>query len=401
MENLDTYFLFLVAIIAGWLFGHFSLFTNKAKTAVRGNLFQDYFVGLNYLLNDEPDEAIDTFIHALEINSETIETHLALGALLRRRGKVDKAINVHQALLARPGLSQGFSDSVRLQLSLNYIAAGLLDRAERLSNELLLENSPAKWDALEQLITIYETEKEWEKAIESCEALLKNPANKKDENKKAVAAHYCCELAERHLEDGKQNLAREQIKRAFGFNRHSIRAALLLAHLELLSDNQKAAIKELTRIIGSHPEFISQVLPLLHECYKDSANPGVYDSAAYENKLRKILDTGQDINIALAYAEQLKINHGDEKAIGFLNDFLESRKSLSGVLGLLQLYMPGLDDNVSRKFDMLNSQLQDLILNTAAFRCNHCGYELKTPHWMCPGCKNWDKVKPIVEVSSP
>ena len=231
MSNLDTYFLFLVAIIAGWLFGRVNLFGRKPKKTVNGNLFEDYFVGLNYLLNDEPDEAIDTFINALEINSETIETHLALGALLRRRGKVDKAINVHQALLARPGLSKEFSDSTRLQLSLNYIAAGLLDRAERLSNELLVENSPAKWAALEQLITIYQTEKEWEKAIEASEALLRNPANKKDDRKKGAAAHYCCELAEQQLQANQQNKAREQIKRAFGFDRHSIRAALLLARL--------------------------------------------------------------------------------------------------------------------------------------------------------------------------
>ena len=392
MANLDTYFLFLVAIIAGWLFGRVNLFGRKPKKTVNGNLFEDYFVGLNYLLNDEPDEAIDTFINALEINSETIETHLALGALLRRRGKVDKAINVHQALLARPGLSKEFSDSTRLQLSLNYIAAGLLDRAERLSNELLVENSPAKWAALEQLITIYQTEKEWEKAIEASEALLRNPANKKDDRKKGAAAHYCCELAEQQLQANQQNKAREQIKRAFGFDRHSIRAALLLARLEQLSGNQKAAIKELSKIIGSHPEFIPQTLPLLHGCYKESKS-----SEDYEKKLEKILGACQDITVALAYAEQLKHNHNDDKAIQFLNSFLESRSSISGVLELLQLYMPGFDDKVSQKFDSLKTQLEELILNTAAFRCNHCGYELKTPHWMCPSCKNWDRVKPITE----
>ena len=171
MESLVIYLILLLAIVAGWVLGRFTARNRKEQTRDTGDIFEDYFVGLNYLLNDEPDEAIDTFIKALEINSETFETHLALGALLRRRGKVDKAIKVHQNLLGKPGLEPSFSDSTRLQLAVDYISAGLLDRAERLLDDILSENSPAKWDALRHLITIYQTEKEWEKAI-NCSAML-------------------------------------------------------------------------------------------------------------------------------------------------------------------------------------------------------------------------------------
>lgn len=394
MTNLDTYFLFLVAIFAGWLFGRLSLFSVNRKKAVKGNLFEDYFVGLNYLLNDEPDEAIDTFIHALEINSETIETHLALGALLRRRGKVDKAINIHQALLARPGLTAEFSDSTRLQLSLNYVAAGLLDRAERLLNELLHEGGEAKWEALQHLVTIYQTEKEWEKAIAVSEQLLGKAANRKNQQIRGAAAHYCCELAEQLLSRDQQSRAREQIKRAFTFDRLSVRASLLLARLEKLSANPKAAIKELTNIVSNHPEFNTQTLPLLEECYLKAKL-----ATGYEKKLEKILRDSQDINIALAYAEQLKIRQGDEEAISFLNTFLETRSSISGVLGLLQLYMPRFDEDVSDKFGVLRSELEQLKTNAAAYQCNHCGFEVKTPHWMCPSCRNWDTVKPASDGS--
>ena len=114
MQDIAFYILLLIAVIAGWLLGKISLFSRKKSERQTTDLFQDYFVGLNYLLNDEPDEAIDTFIKALEINGETVETHLALGTLLRRRGKVDKAIRVHQNLLARPGLDQVFAASTRL-----------------------------------------------------------------------------------------------------------------------------------------------------------------------------------------------------------------------------------------------------------------------------------------------
>ena len=173
MESLTFYLLLLIATIAGWLFARLGSSKPARVKASSSDLFQDYFVGLNYLLNDEPDEAIDAFIEALEINSQTIESHLALGALLRRRGKVDKAINVHQALLAKPNLERDLSNLIRLQLALNYIAAGMLDRAERLLKEILDEGGEAKWDALRQLITIYQTEKEWENAIDCSSQLLK------------------------------------------------------------------------------------------------------------------------------------------------------------------------------------------------------------------------------------
>ena len=148
MESLVIYFVLLLAIAFGWVLGKLTAGSRKAQIRETKDIFQDYFVGLNYLLNDEPDEAIDTFIKALEINSETFETHLALGALLRRRGKVDKAIKVHQTLLARPGLERSISDSTRLQLAVDFIYAGLLDRAERILDDILADDSPAKWDAL-------------------------------------------------------------------------------------------------------------------------------------------------------------------------------------------------------------------------------------------------------------
>ena len=176
MENIGIYILLLFAVAAGWALGRISVSSRKMHSVEANKIFGDYFVGLNYLLNDEPDEAIDTFIRALEINSETVETHLALGALLRRRGKVDKAIKIHQNLLAREELDKSFSDSTRLQLAIDYVSAGLLDRAELLLNEILGDSAAVKWDALRYLITIYQIEKEWVKAISCSSELLKNPA---------------------------------------------------------------------------------------------------------------------------------------------------------------------------------------------------------------------------------
>ena len=138
MDNWLLYVLILAAIAIGWWLGRRERKHQAANEHQK--LSRNYFQGLNYLLNEQPDRAISTFIQALEVNSDTIETHLALGSLLRRRGEVDKAVSVHQNLLARPQLNRETSHYVQLELARDYLLAGLLDRAEKLLLDLIEEN---------------------------------------------------------------------------------------------------------------------------------------------------------------------------------------------------------------------------------------------------------------------
>lgn len=395
MDNVGIYLLLLLAVSAGWALGHFSSLPRRHKDKSSNEFFADYFVGLNYLLNDEPDEAIDTFIKALEINSETIETHLALGALLRRRGKVDKAINVHQALLARPGLDRQFSESTRLQLAIDYISAGLLDRAERLMNEVLNEGGAGKWDALKHLVTIYQTEKDWGKAIDCSTMLLSNSRFKKDGELRAAAAHYCCELAEELLRENQEKKAREQIQKAFTFDRKNVRASLLLAEAEQKAGNYKAAIKELTRIRTNNPEFTSRLLGPLAECYEQLQN-----MPEYEKLLTNILPDEPDVSVVLALTSLVTQRSGEEAAIEFLNDYLTKKPSLTGLVELLRLQIPKTDPQVKRNLNLLQQMIDKLLRRKSTYQCHHCGYETKSSYWMCPSCQKWDKIKPILEPGS-
>ena len=391
MDSLNFYFLLLVAIFCGWLLGRFANPGRQAIKKASGDLFEDYFVGLNYLLNDEPDEAIDTFIDALEINSETIETHLALGALLRRRGKVDKAIKVHQALLARPGLEQGFSEATKMQLALDHISAGLLDRAERLLNEILNEaKGKSKNEALLQLITIYQTEKEWEKAIVSSELLLADPALKKDLELRSEAAHFCCEFAEQLLEQEEDSRAKTQLKRALSFDKGNIRALFLLAKIEQRQGKFKTAIKQLLRIRSSSPEFMGLLLDPLSECYQQLGTP-----QDFEKLLRSILAEDSNIKVVLALAELIKKDAGNEAAANFLNGYLAEHPSLEGLLELFGLQIGGVDDEFAKSLSSVQSLISKMQHNSSEYQCNHCGYESKNHYWMCPSCKKWDKIKPI------
>ncbi|MEQ8954774.1 MAG: lipopolysaccharide assembly protein LapB [Gammaproteobacteria bacterium] len=392
MADVTIYVLLLLAVIAGWLLGRFSGRGSGHSRRGTSEIFEDYFVGLNYLLNDEPDEAIDTFIKALEINSDTIETHLALGALLRRRGKVDKAIKVHQTLLARPGLDRAFTDSTRLQLAIDYISAGLLDRAERLLLEIIGENSPGRVEALQHLITIYQTEKEWEQAIECSEKLLAEPPRKKDAELRAAAAHYCCEIAEQLLDQNQHSKARDRIRQAFVFDRRNVRAALLLGRLEQRLGNYQAAIKELIRVRNNNPEFISQVLSPLAECYEQLQN-----MPEYEKLLSSSLSDEPDVSVVLALSELVRKRSGDEAAIEFLNDYLTRKPSLSGLLELLRLTIPHADQRLSSNLGHLQTMIDRLLRKKPAYRCNHCGYESRSLYWLCPSCQKWDRIKPIVD----
>ena len=390
LGNFGIYLLLLAAVIAGWFLGRFGL-RWKSRPRKPQDLFHDYFVGLNYLLNDEPDEAIDTFIKALEVNSETVETHLALGALLRRRGKVDKAIKVHQTLLARQGLDPSFIDSTRLQLALDYIAAGLLDRAERLLKEIRDEKCEEQWQALQHLITVYQTEKEWELALDSVRQLLTNPDFRKSAELRSVAAHYCCELAESLMQQKQWNPARSQLKRAFTFDRKHVRTALLLAALERALGNDAIAVKELIRLRRQHPEFSSHVMQLLMEWYGEKEmEPNLLV------KLKAEIDQHIDTPLLLGIARLIERESGGGAAIAFLEDHAQDNASLEILVRRLQLNLTATDGQIKSELTRLQALLAATLMNRPFYQCNHCGYQSRNLYWLCPSCQNWDRTRPIV-----
>lgn len=395
MGNLEIYVLLLLAVIAGWMLGRFGgrkISRPRQSGSEVQDIFRDYFVGLNYLLNDEPDEAIDTFIRALEVDSETIETHLALGSLLRRRGKVDKAIKVHQTLLARPGLDNSFSDSTRIQLSLDYIAAGLLDRAERLLKEILEDDRPSKWEALRHLVTIYQTEKEWELAVEYCQRLLANPASRRDGRTPSVAAHYCCELAVAAMQEQQSGRARQYIKRAFSFDRKHTRASLVLATLEQKLGNYQQAIKELVRARATRPDYTPLVIQPLHDCHQQL---GIMREL--ESLLARMHQESPHPELVLALTRLLRESQGPESAFKFLSGQLAQHATLEGVKELLQLKLGTADPQKDAGLQGVPQILDALQNQRAAHQCTHCGYESRSLYWLCPSCQQWDTIRPRVE----
>ena len=225
-----------VAVYLGWWLART---LDRRSSNKRNQLFSNqYFQGLNYLLNEQPDKAIQVFLELAEVNQDTVETHMALGSLFRRRGEVDRAIRFHQNIIAKPGLEPEQRTQALLELGEDYMRAGLLDRAERLFAELI-ETDAHTPSALRSLLEIYQQEKDWEKALEQAQRLEQVSG----EHMGGVMAQFCCEMAEAALADNDRERARRHLRQARRHDPRCIRARFVLAELSAQEGDYKAALE--------------------------------------------------------------------------------------------------------------------------------------------------------------
>lgn len=372
-----------IAALSGWYIGRRE---RPGKLNYRGmEIPLDYIKGLNYLLNEQPDKAIDVFIQMLDVNSDTVETHLALGSLFRRRGEVDRAIRIHQNLIARPTLNVEQRTQALNELGQDYMRAGLLDRAEALFKELV-ESGPHTIHALNQLIDIYQQEKDWEKAIEAARLL----AIKTGKSQDSVIAHYYCEMAEHELRDNELNKAIKLIKRALSTDHRCARASILEGDVETQLGNYKSAIRAYRRIEDQDPDYIPEILESLTACYR--ALNRIDEMVTY---LQEILKRQGGISVMLTLAELLREREGDTVSAEFIARYLEHKPSLRGMDRLIDLAIKHIKDPAKDKLEALKKVTSQLLVNNPVYKCDHCGFHGKTLHWQCPGCKSWNTVKPI------
>ncbi len=383
-EPLTYLFLLLpVAVISGWILGRKERPKDPGSFGVGIPL--DYIKGLNYLLNEQPDKAIDVFIQMLDVNSETVETHLMLGSLFRRRGEVDRAIRIHQNLIARPTLNSEQRMHALHELGQDYMTAGLLDRAEALFKELI-ESGSHTIDALQQLIDIYQQEKDWEKAIGIARKLASKTGKSQDE----VVAQYYCELAETELKANEPHKAIKYIKKALSTDYSCARASILEGDIERRLGDFKKAVKAYRRVEDQNQEFIPEVLEQLSNCYRELGK-----SDEMLSYLQDILRRRDGISVMLALAELLREREGDSSAAEFIAKQLESKPSVRGMDRLIDLALIHIKEPAREKLEALKNVTVQLLVDNPVYKCDVCGFKGKTLHWQCPGCKSWSTVKPI------
>jgi lipopolysaccharide biosynthesis regulator YciM len=376
------------AIISAWYLG-FS--TRQDDLAVRRtHLPKDYLVGLNFLLNEEPDKAVDVFIKMLEVDSDTVETHLAVGKIFRRRGEVDRAIRIHQNLIARPQLAKNYREQSLFELGQDYYSAGVLDRAERIFLEVV-EIKQYAVPALRALLDIYQQEKAWENAIQAAYKL--EIATKK--NMQHIIGHYYCELAEVANNKEQHDKAHQYLQKALNADAKCVRASLLEAKLNMLKDDHKIALKSLKRIKGQNPDYLSESIDALATCYE-----ALNEEKKLVPYLMNLLEEHPRVPVVLILSERIRKWKGDKVAANFVADYVRRYPSISGLNLFINLYASSVEGRAKDDLLILQGLMKKLLADKPDYQCTSCGFSGKTLHWLCPECKQWSTVKPVYSLES-
>ena len=385
---METHWLTLIwllpvcAIISWWL-GRLSVKKNNPGGLRR--LHPEYFKGLNFVLNEQPDKAIEVFIKMLEVDSETVETHLALGNLFRRRGEVDRAIRIHQNLIARPTLSREERATALLELGMDYMKSGLFDRAESLFKELV-ESGIHSIQPYSELLDIYQQEKDWDNAIITARRLEYNSGEKMNR----MIAQFYCEKAEDMYAEGEETSALDNLHKAISIDPRCARASLLEASILQKKEKYKQAIRVYKRVEKQDPDYLPEVINPMHICYKNLNR--LDDFMEY---LHGLVNKYGGITTIMMLAELIAEKQGREDAINFMTMELKKRPTVRGVDHLIQYVLSQADGTSRESLISIKELTAKLLRKRSTYKCIQCGFDAKTLHWYCPSCKNWNTTKPV------
>jgi len=373
--------LFIVAALTGWAFARFSDFKRDDPSPT--SISPDYLRGLNLVLNRQTDEALELFVRMAKVDDETLETHFALGHLFRRRGEVDRAIRVHQNLLARPSLSVAQRHQALFSLAQDYLGAGLFDRAEKLFGELG-SSSTLGAPALRSLVDIYERQSDWSKAIEAHRELEILTGEKSTE-----VAHYYCELAERARLDGDLGLARQHLKSSVRSAGGAFRGVLIRAAIAQEEEDYPQALRLYEQVLEADRSLMVEVLPELLTCYRATGR-----QQELESYLQTIIEKDTLVRHEIAYAAILGRLAEPRVMADCMENFILKDDVLSSILDADRIAELPLQERKAAILRIADG-LRRLALSRPRYRCTTCGYNSQRLVWHCPSCKSWESVRPL------
>lgn len=386
MQAVYLWLLLVVAVAAGWLMGRWGRGDSRNRISDEGSVRDR----LQFLFTNYSDEAIESFVQSLDVNKETVNLHLSVGAHFRHKGETDRAILIHQNLLARPELPPHYSHQVTYELSMDYMKAGLLDRAEALFHELMGTREYSR-KAAAQLIELYQQEKEWEKARQVAGTLTEGYP---EVELKKQLAYLTCELADEALKQDDRWAAQQRVNEALKQDRTCVRATFIQSDIQRRHGHGREVIQTLFKVFEQNPAFGSEAVDCLMRHARE-----VNEVARLVKKLRKNYELTPSTSLLLALVESVERASGRAAAIGLLRDKLEIRPSLRGLLRLVELV--GYEKGMTTDEGRLVSRIGQMLLATRpVYRCVNCGFEGRQLHWLCPSCKQWEKVMPIQGVEA-
>jgi len=358
----------------GWLAARVDL---KQLLAESTALPAAYFKGLNFLITNQHDKAIEAFSEAVQANTESLELHFALGSLFRRRGEVDRAIHLHLNLLNKQELAPQQKLAVTAELAQDYLKAGLLDRAEELFESL--DDDRYRQPALRALLEIYVREREWERAVKAAtelERLSGVPF-------RIEIAHYYCEMAVKSILANDIHSARFELDQALNANKNCVRANVLLGDLEAEAHAHKAAISTWKRIEFQKPEYLGLIAPKLLNSYRalNQTQQGL-------TLLQTYLQTYKLPSLLNVLFEATLAEEGAASAAKLARNELIKKPSLNTLDQLLQAR--AIIETNQQDTQLMQQAVRHAIGNRTAYSCEQCGFKAKYHHWQCPACNAWE-----------
>lgn len=387
MSAADSFLLLLLFAAAaglGWYFARRS--QPRVAPGARTPVSAEYFQGLNYLLNEEPDKAFEVFIRMVDLDADTVDTHFALGALFRKRGETERAIKVHQNLVARPDLPREARAGALNELAEDYFKAGLFDRAEQVYGQVA-RGTARRELGLRGLVRIYELQRDWEQAIAAMDQLASTSGKAGGD----TVAHYCCELAQEAVARGDLLAARHWLKRAQGADRHGVRGAMMRAQVAQREGDHRLAVRLFEQALEQDGGFLVDVLPELRRSYAELGKAGEFG-----RWLEEALARHPEWRPGVAFAAIADGGFDDPTTRQCIVDFVESNPILTEILETLR---PTLESEGGREAAIrrISRAMQRIARASPRYRCNVCGFSGNALYWQCPSCRNWGTTRPVTK----
>jgi lipopolysaccharide biosynthesis regulator YciM len=372
--------LFLLLAAAGWALGRFG---ERDEQEAPPPLNIDYLKGLNFLLNEQTDQALEHFLQMVRVDDKTIETHFALGSLFRRRGEVDRAIRIHQNIIARPDLAAEQRDQALFSLARDYQKAGLLDRAEKLYVRLS-QGSRFQVESLENLMRIYEQEREWQKSIDAAQQLEVLGGRSLE----LQIAHYYCELAETAASSGDYSSALQFVKHAQTGRPRTLRGALVRAQIAQETSDTATALQLYHQIIDEHTYLIAEALPEIVAIHRRENRLPDLDKA-----LRSMVRKNPEMSTLVAYTAIVNDIGGIPAIDECVEQYLLKEPTLAEFID-----MQSVADGEEQALARTRRAMSKLAKSTPRYQCRECGFSSQRLLWQCPSCRSWETQRPASRV---
>lgn len=364
----------------GWLAARIDIrqVVRESRTLPRS-----YLTGLNFLLNEQQDKAIDAFIEAVRIDPETIELHFALGSLFRRRGETDRAIRMHQKLAEREDIGEAQRLEALAALGQDYLKAGLLDRAEAVF--LKLRDTPHHEAATRYLLEIYQQEKDWAKAVDIAGSL---PERETVYWRKEVA-NFHCELATNALANSRHDDARRHIDAALAINRRCVRASIVLGDLLAAEHKDDEAIEAWKRVENQDPVYLALVGERIMDAY---ARQGRAEQG--QTLLRSWLERHPSLDLLDEVFRWELERQGPRAAYDLVREELRRNPTLLGLDKLLEAALHNAPPEQRSDVELVKQLIHTHTRRVARYHCAACGFKARQFQWRCPACGGWETYPP-------